>query len=437
MKKSILTIISIVLILTKINSQGIIINEISNGTGGSKEFIEFLVVGSHAQPIGVVNLTNWVFDDNNGDFEGSTGTGVAAGYYRFTALLPSIPTGSLIVVYNPSDVNLNMPPDDPLDANLDGVYIFPINSIYLERCTSFPSSTLGPSYSPCTHTSTMSQTWTNVGLRNKGDAAQTRAPDFSFYHGFSYGDIRTPFPVFPVEFGSKNSFNVRSGSGRIKNYFLDCGDWAEQPSYARGDANFDTPGLPNTVNNGNLIYNIKIGSFDYNNFSNPTNCFPIILNENSIIFEGKKQNKSILISWDTIGLIDTYELQKSLDGYSFHPILISETNEDYLDVDVSLNNYYRLKLIDLTGNITYTHVIYIEGDNIETIDVYPNPTKDMLYIKSSDDLHVINIEIYDLTGKLVIKQDNETIYVKNLNNGLYILKIYHNMGVFTNKFLKN
>ena len=61
----------------------------------------------------------------------------------------------------------------------------------------------------------------------------------------------------------------------------------------------------------------------------------------------------------------------------------------------------------------------------------------MLYIKSSDDLHVINIEIYDLTGKLVIKQDNETIYVKNLNNGLYILKIYHNMGVFTNKFLKN
>ncbi len=107
MKNPILTIILIVVTLTKINSQGIIINEISNGTSGTKEFIEFLVVGSHAQPIGLVSLRNWVFDDNNGDFEASTGTGVAAGHYRFTALLPPIPIGSLIVVYNSSDVNLS------------------------------------------------------------------------------------------------------------------------------------------------------------------------------------------------------------------------------------------------------------------------------------------------------------------------------------------
>ena len=329
-----------------------------------------------------------------------------------------------------------MPPDDPLDTNLDGVYVLPINCVYLERCASFPSSTLGPSYAPCIHTSTVSQTWGNIGLRNRGDAIQTRSPNFSFYHGFSYGDVQTLFPIFPSEFGLKNSFNVMSGNGRRHNYFLDCSDWAEQLSYVRGDANFDTPGLANSVNNGNLIYNIKMGSFDYNNFSNPVNCFPIILAENSIIFEGKKQNNGILVSWDTIELIDTYELQKSQDGYTFQPILISETNSHYLDLDVNLNNYYRLKLIDLTGNITYTHVIYIEGDNIETIDVYPNPTKEMLYIKSSDDLLVINIEIYDLTGKLVIIQNDERIYVKNLNNGVYILKIYHNMGVSTNKFLK-
>tara|TARA_R110000851_G_scaffold326338_1_gene494937 strand:- start:1281 stop:2594 length:1314 start_codon:yes stop_codon:yes gene_type:complete len=436
MKNPILTIILIVVTLTKINSQGIIINEISNGTSGTKEFIEFLVVGSDVQPNGLVSLRNWVFDDNNGDFEASTGTGVAAGHYRFTALLPPIPIGSLIVVYNSSDINLNIPPDDPLDTNLDGVYIIPVNSIYLERCTSIPSSILGPSYLPCVYTSTTSQTWNNIGLRNGGDATQTRAPNFSFYHGFSYGDVLTPVPVFPPEFGSKNAFNVLTGDGRHHNYFLDCSDWTEQSSYMRGDANFDTPGLPNTSNNGNLIYNIKIGYFDYKYFLNPVNCFPIILTENSIRFEAEKQNKYILISWDTMDLIDTYELQKSEDGYSFNKISISEINETYLDVYPTLNNYYRLKLTDFKGDIINTHVIYVEGDIVETITIYPNPTNDRLYISSNSDLDITNIEIYNSTGKLVVRQEYKTIYVKNLNNGLYIFKIYHNMGVSTNKFLK-
>jgi hypothetical protein len=437
MKNPILTIILIVVALTKINSQGIIINEISNGTSGTKEFIEFLVVGSHAQPIGLVSLRNWVFDDNNGDFEGSTGTGVAAGHYRFTVLLPPIPIGSLIVIYNSSDVNLNMPPDDPLDSNLDGVYIIPINSIYVERCTAIPSSTLGPSYIPCVYTTTTSQTWNSIGLRNGGDVAQIRTPNFSFYHGFSYGDVLTPFPVFPPEFGSKISFNVLSGSGTGRNYFLDCSDWTELSSYMRGDANFDTPGLPNTINNGNLIYNIKMGSFDYKDFSNPVNCFPIILTENSIRFEAEKQNKNIHIFWDTMDLINTYELQKSEDGYSFHKISITETNDSYLDIYPKRNNYYRLKLIDLKDDVTYTDMIYVEGYECGNISVYPNPTKDKLYINLSDEVDITNIEVYDSTGKLVLKQEYKTIYVKNLNNGFYILKIYHNMGVSINKFLKN
>ena len=136
-------------------------------------------------------------------------------------------------------------------------------------------------------------------------------------------------------------------------------------------------------------------------------------------------------------LIDTYELQKSEDGCSFDKISITETNESYLDIYPKLNNYYRLKLIDFKGDATYTHVIYVEGYDSGNISVYPNPTKDRLYIKSNDEVEISNIEICDSTGTLVIKEEYKTIYVKNLNNGLYILKIYHSMGVYINKFLKN
>ena len=158
-------------------SQGVIINEVSNGTSGTKEFVELLVVGSNSSLTGLVDLTHWVIDDNNGDFEGSIGTGVAAGHYRFTSLFPSVPTGSLIVIYNTSDINLNMLPDDPTDINNDNIYIIPINSIYLERCTSLPSSTLGISYIPCIYTFSPTQTWNVIGLRNRGDVIQVRKPD--------------------------------------------------------------------------------------------------------------------------------------------------------------------------------------------------------------------------------------------------------------------
>ncbi len=173
-------------------SQGLIINEISNGTSGTKEFIELLVVGSSSQPTGLVDIRNWVFDDNNGGFEASTGAGVASGHYIFSNSTPPVPIGSIIVIYNNGDINDNMISDDPLDSNNDFVYVFPINSIYLERCTGAPSSTIGTSYTPCTYTSVTTQTWNSIGLRNGGDATQVRKPDYSFYHGFSYGDVLNP-----------------------------------------------------------------------------------------------------------------------------------------------------------------------------------------------------------------------------------------------------
>lgn len=415
-------------------SQGLIINEISNGTSGTKEFIEFLVVGSTSQPTGLVDIRNWVFDDNNGDFEASTGAGVAAGHYRFTNLTPLIPIGSLIVVYNNDDVNDNMISDDPLDSNNDFVYVFPINSMYLERCTGSPSSTIGTSYTPCTYSSTATQTWNSVGLRNGGDAAQIRKPDYSFYHGFSYGDVLNPYPIFPSEFGSKPSFNVITGSGTARNYYLDCGDWTEQSNYNRGDANFDTPGLPNTGNNQNLITNIKLGSFDYDNLSEVTNCFPIILNENSIAFRAKRLGNNVKIYWDTLNEIKQYILEKSHNGYDFKEIYYGETNM-YID-NLDTDNYYRLKLVDLSDDFIYTNTIYVEGDKTAEIQIYPTLAHNFIRIET--ELEDITCFIYSTTGQelISIKPSDNILKIDNLPSAMYFIRIENSEYYRVLKFQK-
>ena len=52
----------------KVDAQNIVINEISQGSSGSQEYIEFLIVGStlvNCDDVpACIDLRGWVFDDN-------------------------------------------------------------------------------------------------------------------------------------------------------------------------------------------------------------------------------------------------------------------------------------------------------------------------------------------------------------------------------------
>lgn len=69
-----------------------------------------------------------------------------------------------------------------------------------------------------------------------------------------------------------------------------------------------------------------------------------------------------------------------------------------------------------------------------TFKVYPNPTKNILNF--SETLKEINI--YDLSGKLIQKGNGNQINVSNLSKGTYLLKGITNSGKTINqKFIKN
>ena len=75
----------------------------------------------------------------------------------------------------------------------------------------------------------------------------------------------------------------------------------------------------------------------------------------------------------------------------------------------------------------------IEDISSMGIVVYPNPTGDVLNIDTRLD---VEVEIYDMTGRLMIKEDSKRIDLSNYTNGVYNLILIYNNKRFTTRVVK-
>src|ERR1700753_3999586 len=84
-------------------SAQLIVNEVSQGASGTKEYVELLPVGTPGcSSIPTVDLRGWYLDDNNGNHATGSGTGIASGCLRFTTdpMWAAVPIGTIILIYN-------------------------------------------------------------------------------------------------------------------------------------------------------------------------------------------------------------------------------------------------------------------------------------------------------------------------------------------------
>ena len=65
--------------------------------------------------------------------------------------------------------------------------------------------------------------------------------------------------------------------------------------------------------------------------------------------------------------------------------------------------------------------IELWANDITGVFAYPNPVEDILYVNGVDEN--AKIEIYNLTGIMVLKETGNQIEVNSLNSGIYILKV--------------
>jgi len=222
------------------------INEISQGTSGNKEYVEFVVVGTHTCSDTAADLRGWIFDDNGGWYGTSA---ISAGCYHFPAIATwaAVPYGSIILIYNDGDKNTNITQaDDPTDANHDGVYILPISSPYLEMNATDPNSGSGSTFSYPSSGFNAAGNWTNMALNNNGDAVATISPTALnvAYSAITYGNLSGGVHI--------------STSGGQKVYYATGSQFNAATGWTYGSSPTDeTPGAANNTANQTWITGLK------------------------------------------------------------------------------------------------------------------------------------------------------------------------------------
>lgn len=178
---------------------------------------------------------------------------------------------------------------------------------------------------------------------------------------------------------------------------------------------------------------------------------------NPHLFEPKfnTENNQLNIEWSypEIPEFDNYQLQMKLNRENWATIedILSE-NFYTIFLDGSSTYSFRVRPQSINENIFYgwsnyiTFSDYVNGINDKIIQhklkYYPNPVNDKLYVEyGNTELKVCSVQIFNTSGHYFIvdysMNDNTLeIDVKDLPNGIYILRIYFTDQLVTNTFFK-
>jgi len=92
--------------------------------------------------------------------------------------------------------------------------------------------------------------------------------------------------------------------------------------------------------------------------------------------------------------------------------------------EVSTDENYIFEVLDNRDLIAvFTETVNINDANKNTIQIYPNPTQDIIHIKNLPSESIV-AHIYTISGKLILKvQVENTLDISQLNTGAYIIKL--------------
>lgn len=106
------------------------------------------------------------------------------------------------------------------------------------------------------------------------------------------------------------------------------------------------------------------------------------------------------------------------------------------NVTQNAGGYYALRIDNF--NVTAENLSTDNYSSEKSLNIYPNPVANVLSIHN--DSNIQRVEIFGIGGRLIktalAKDKSITLNVSNLAKGVYVLKIYTNKGIKTNKFIK-
>jgi hypothetical protein len=189
-----------------------------------------------------------------------------------------------------------------------------------------------------------------------------------------------------------------------------------------------------------------------------SNCFVL---ENKLLgFNGNIANKQVQLNWSISqsGQISYFDIERSTDGNHFVTVgkvlaasgktpINEYSATDVPDETASEHVYYRLKIIGIKGNVSYSKTISLFLRKIEKsgISIAPNPVKETMQLNiSSLSENKMQLFIYDGAGRLMrtlhtnISTGNTSISLTDFQGwprGIYSLKVLLGENLFVEKMV--
>ena len=201
---------------------------------------------------------------------------------------------------------------------------------------------------------------------------------------------------------------------------------------------------------------MRMNSLWFRQFNLNASTLPIKL----VDFSAKYNKSNVTLSWKSSQEINFshYELEYSTDGTKFsQTALVLGTAQngggaDYSYVDYSVAGhkglmYYRLKMVDIDGKLSYSSVriIRLGEEKSITLNIYPNPVVSDLRISlpSSWQGKVVTIDLYSVNGqkmkslKTANSSQTENIPVADMGIGAYFVQVVCGTESSKQIFIKN
>ena len=163
----------------------------------------------------------------------------------------------------------------------------------------------------------------------------------------------------------------------------------------------------------------------------------------------QKQPYTVRLEWATLleNNSSSFIIEKSTDQKIWSEIgslaargnTNSRTTYSHLDLQpVNGYNYYRLKQVDLDGQIVYSEIVRFNNQIRKNLSVFPNPVTDIVQLYGKEQFKAgQTIQIIDATGKRVKMTtapngNRLQIDLSGYTSGLYLLQLIENGKVLEN-----
>lgn len=175
---------------------------------------------------------------------------------------------------------------------------------------------------------------------------------------------------------------------------------------------------------------------------------PLPLSDYKLVALQAKSSVNLHFGIYSPSVFNKIEIQKShnsVDWNSIHEFnerISGKYESIYSDSEVSAKDtYYRLKVYLENGDIEFSKIAMLSvKKELAEVKLYPNPSKERLYLWSSDLSSNTRISIYDLFGNTVLSNikvnKNEGVNISGLQSGIYRYEVILNQQIHRGKFVK-